>query len=343
MTALNISQWWGSRPAAWRLTIAYMGILVGISMLFSVALYQLSAHELAQSLSQQYVRLRSPLGQSILVPPNQDFIEQELAAGKRRLALQLLYFNIIIVAGGSAASYFLARRTLRPIEDALTAQTRFAADASHELRTPLAAMQAEIEVALRNGKLSAAEARELLQSNLEEVGKLKALAEGLLRLARADGQAVPLSPVDLALVMTEAVRRVSGAAQAKSITVETDVTDLAVLADSPSLVELFVILLDNAVKYSPEKTTVAVGVHPRGRWAEITIRDQGRGIKPSDLPHIFERFYRADASRSKNHIEGYGLGLSIAENIAALHRGAISVESEVGQGSVFTLRLPLVS
>lgn len=340
-----LQHWWGQRPPAVRLSAAYMAIIMAISLIFSIALYQLSVGQLAQSLKQQYTRLRSIYGATVLIPVNPRQIEYELAAGKRRLAWQLFYFNGFILAAGTGLSYWLARRTLQPIETALLAQARFAADASHELRTPLAAMQTGIEVALRDPKLSRDDAAALLHSNLEEVAKLRDLADGLLRLARSEQASLPQTRVELAAIARDAAERVASIAAGRHIKLnnQVDSPGPATTGDATALAELVVILLDNAVKYSPTHTTVTISAWTDRGSAQLAIADQGCGIAPEDLPCIFDRFYRADPSRSAANVPGNGLGLSLAHQIVELHHGSIHVASTVGQGSTFTIRLPAAS
>jgi signal transduction histidine kinase len=114
---------------------------------------------------------------------------------------------------------------------------------------------------------------------------------------------------------------------------------LNVLANSVSTSDLLVILLDNAIKFSDEGTEVWVSARRNGRYVEISVADKGPGIKPADIPHIFERFYRADPSRSKNQTEGYGLGLPLAKKIAEANHASLSVKSKVGEGTTFCIRL----
>lgn len=340
---------WQRLSPAGRLAAAYVAIIVAISLLFTASLYRLSSAQLEDSLRREYLRFRPLInlnsdGSAGLIAPNgvtvqPDVVQYqtELKRGRQHLAFELIYFNLVILALASLASYQLARRTLRPIEDALEAQTRFSGDASHELRTPLAAMQAEIEVALRNSKLSATDARKLLESNLEEVGKLKDLSEGLLRLAR--GSQLEFEPVDLDEAISQAEGRLAKAAAARSVSIVRQGSGLAARGDAQTLVELIAILLDNAIKYGSSGGTVTVGQARQGRQAVITVADQGQGIAEADLPRIFERFYRAEASRSRE-TGGYGLGLSIAAKIVETHKGTIQAANS-DQGAVFTLRLPL--
>lgn len=333
------------RSATFRLTLWYLAIIMAISILFSVVIYGTSEQELQQSFRRESIFYQLGPGFRVNLDDGQtNATPQELFNdAKSRLKLNLVIINagILILAGG--ASYVLARRTLTPIEAALEAQGRFAADASHELRTPLTAMKSEIEVALRGKELSSAEARQLLGSNLEEIAKLEALSAGLLRLAQQDGQAISKSPVDLAAVSSAAVKRLSAAANKQGVQIDNRIGKMTVGGDSESIVELLVILLDNAIKYSPAKSKITLDATTHGHWVNITVRDEGQGIKALDIPRIFDRFYRADTSRSKQQIAGYGLGLSIAKNIVDLHGGTIEVASRPEKGSVFTVKLPLAS
>jgi signal transduction histidine kinase len=349
---------WQERPPAVRLAAAYVGIMMAISLVFTVSLYHLSSTQLQDSLRREYLHFRplinvvpSDGSDSFALTPDASQYQAELSAGRRHLALELAYFNLVILILAGAASYQLARRTLRPIEDALEAQTRFAGDASHELRTPLTAMQAEIEVALRNTKLSGADARKLLGSNLEEVGKLKVLSDGLLRLARGTGE-LPVGPVALAEVISQAVQRLAKAAAAKKVEVTSSGGTVEALGDTPTLIELIAILLDNAIKFSPAGSPVAIQLARQGRQAVVTVSDHGPGIADQDLPHIFERFYRADRAHGRYELEstgmtqsvpGSGLGLAIARQIVEEAGGTLTVESTLGVGSCFTVRLPLTT
>ena len=141
----------------------------------------------------------------------------------------------------------------------------------------------------------------------------------------------------------EAVRQVEASAAAKHVTLVCRAGKQRVLGDPGSLMELAVILLENAVKYSPAGSTVELTSRSSGRNGYLSIIDQGKGIAVTDLPHIFERFYRADNSRSQSGTQGYGLGLSIAHKIVDMHKGAIHAKSQLGHGSTFTIRLPLIS
>lgn len=330
------------QSATFRLTLWYLAIIMAISILFSVVIYGTSEQELRQSYHRESMIYQLGPGFRLNLNDNLGNATPEdlFNDAKTRLKLNLVIINagILILAGG--ASFVLARRTLSPIEAALEAQGRFAADASHELRTPLTAMKSEIEVALRGRELSGGEARQLLESNLEEIAKLEALSTGLLRLAQQDGQTIAKSPVNLGEASGAAIKRLSAAAKKQDVQIDNKIGDLTAGGDRDSIVELLAILIDNAIKYSPAKSKITLGATTHGHWAHITVRDEGQGIKALDIPRIFDRFYRADSSRSKQQIAGYGLGLSIAKKIADLHGGTIEVTSRPGKGSVFTVKLP---
>ena len=321
-----------------KLTLSYLAIIMAISLTFSVVQYRISSNEVGNGLRRQGAIYQLP-GESFNGQDLYSARQREVEASHRRLVASLTVANLAILLAAGLASYVLARRTLQPIEDALETQGRFAADASHELRTPLTAMKSEVEVALRDPKLNAGEARELLKSNLEEIAKLEALTNGLLKLARQDG-GVPDEAVRLDDVARAAVDRLHHELAERKIDLSLTLAELTVSGDRASLLELVVTLLDNAVKYSERGTAIAIRGEEHGKIATLAIEDHGVGIKAVDLPHIFDRFYRADTSRSKLAADGYGLGLSIAKQIADMHHGSITVRSTPGRGSTFIIQLP---
>lgn len=327
------------RSVALRLTLIYLAIIMALSISFSVVIYRLSSQEMVHTLPGQKVFVQ-------YVDPDRfnDFDilrQQSLEESEHNLQMNLVLLNLATLAVGAAVSYILARRTLQPIEDAFEAQGRFTADASHELRTPLTAMQTSIEVGLRNPKLTLGGSKELLNSTLDEVKKLSALANGLLKLTRSNNRDIPMRIVPLHTVVKEAISQLELAAKNKHITVDSRLSPLNVRGDHISLKEVAVILLDNAIKYSGADTTITVHAQQQGKFAVLTVADQGQGMKSTDLMHIFDRFYRADQSRSRDRVEGYGLGLPIARQLTEAHGGTIDVRSRPGEGSVFTVRLPI--
>ncbi len=327
------------RSAVLRLTVWYLFIIIAISLFFSSFIYFSSQREVRLGLPRRFIQseITEPFnGQGA----SESLRERTVDTIRQHLLVDLLEFDLGILVLGGIASYLLAQRTLRPIEVALDAQSRFTADASHELRTPLTAMRSEIEVALRDGRLSKQQAVDLLKSNLEEVAKLEGLSSGLLKLAQHDGAGMQLESVDLQPAIEAAVARHQKSAKAHQVTVHADVdADIFVQGESDALVELFSILLNNAIKYSHPGGSVWLQVQPGASAVRVVVRDEGVGIKALDLPYIFERFYQADSSRSKTQRGGYGLGLSIAKKIVTTLGGSITATSEPGKGSTFTVTL----
>lgn len=341
------------QSARLKLTAWYLVLIMAISIVFSIVIYQGIAQEIDRSLRMQQFRIYriqhpGAIPPTIVLSPDNlpvDYSEiYESATNRIRLVLILINAGIFLLAG--TAGYFLAGRTLRPIQEMVDEQNRFITDASHELRTPITALRSEIEVNLRDEKLSLAEARSLLESNLEEVQNLQSLSDNLLQLAQhQQPQVLEVKPaISVADVLEEAVHKVHSLAKKKSITIERKkIGTIKVKGDKQSLIQLFVILLENAIKYSSEKTTVFITTKSVDHVIQVLVSDQGIGIDKKDIPHIFDRFYRADSSRTKQDVSGYGLGLSIAKKIIDGHKGEITVKSEKNQGTTFTVQLQKAS
>lgn len=322
------------RSAVMRLTLFYLAILTLICVSFSVVVYDLSVREIDRSAPAQVLQR---LGGLLPGDYERRWLDA-LDESRGRLKQRLILTNVVIIALGAIGSYWFARRTLQPIDESVERQGRFISDASHELRTPLTAIQTETEVGLRDPKLTLKEAKALLESNLEEAKRLSALTSSLLELSSGQ-QTLRLEPVQLSEVVTRALAQVEPARAGAKTEITVAVADEAVLGSAPQLEELFVILLDNAIKYSSSGAQVSVIAKQQGRQVTITVHDTGVGITADDLPHIFDRFYRADASRSKRHIQGHGLGLSIAKQIVDTHGGHIAATSKPGHGTTFIVRL----
>jgi signal transduction histidine kinase len=330
-----------------RLTGVYLAVLLLLSTVFSVALYRVSVTDLDRNYGRAVDFARRFGGFQLYPEQRDDYLaerKEELENGHRHVIDQLLVLNAAILVSGGIFSYLLARRTLEPIEEAHTALERFTADASHELRTPLTTMQTEIEVALMNPRLTVKESRVLLESNLEEVGRLSTLSDRLLTLARLDEHELPREKFAVKALVEKSVDAVQPRAAVKGVVLKTELGGLQkqiIYGDAASLSEALIILLDNAIKYSEPGKTVHIDAAVRHRTVLIAVKDKGIGIPPADVPRIFERFYRADQSRTKDARHGHGLGLALAHKIVVLHQGKIEVRSTLGKGSTFTLTLPL--
>jgi two-component system, OmpR family, heavy metal sensor histidine kinase CusS len=220
---------------------------------------------------------------------------------------------------------------------------RFTADASHELRTPLAAIRTEAEVALAR-PMSVEEHQQLLGSVLEECDRLGRLTDQLLLLAREDaGAAPPHGRVELAGLLRGAVEALRPLAEARGLRLAADVAGpLAVRGNEGRLRQVFLNLLDNALKYTPPGGAVATRLRRQGDEAVVEVSDTGVGIAPEHQPRVFDRFYRVDKARSRAE-GGTGLGLSIARGIVLAYGGTIGLASEPGRGTTVTVALPLLT
>lgn len=224
---------------------------------------------------------------------------------------------------------------LARLESAVKTLSQFAADASHELRTPLSVIRTTADLAMRRAR-PAESYRESLQEISAEAERMTQLIEDLLTLARSDTAAaeMPLSTIDLREVVEQACSEMRRIAGIRGVRIDSTLGDgpATISGNRAALHRLFLLLLDNAVKYSRDGESVVVKIELAGPHTAVTIQDFGVGIAAADLPHIFKRFYRTDHARSGG---GHGLGLSLAQSIARLHGGEIQVESTEGSGSKF--------
>jgi signal transduction histidine kinase len=242
---------------------------------------------------------------------------------------------LLIAVGGG---WFLG--AFSRLQRALESQRRFTTDASHELRTPLATMAAETEWALARPR-TADEYRESVETCRRAMERMTRVVDRLLTLARADHDAIRLqrAPVPLEPVVREAVGLVYPLATRRGITIETKIDTATVEGDRERLTELVTNLCSNAVEYNRDGGRVTIEVWPEGGEACMRVTDSGLGISADDLPRIFERFYRPDASRDR-HTGGAGLGLAIAKWIVDAHGGRITCSSTPGEGTAMLIRLP---
>jgi len=363
-----------------KLTLWYLVIIMTVSVSFSAIIYRGVAIELERRFNTIQSRLQ--LRRAIFIPaqPNQQIISfiEDLEDSKKRVVLILGYANIVILVFSAVAGYFLAGKTLRPIESAMKEQKRFVADASHEFKTPLTSLQTSIEVALRDKKLNLKESKTVLKESLNDIQSLTKLSNYLLSLAKfQENNSFPKERVEAAEVVSKSIKRISPLAKKKKIEIKENLEKVAIKSHPESLDKLVTILLDNAIKYTNSSGHITVSLFKTSRSATIEIQDNGIGISKEDLPHIFERFYkgsdghvansdvfasyaykggdghvansdvftsyayRASTSRPETNSSGFGLGLSMAKQIVEMHGGEIKVNSRVDKGTTFTVKLPL--
>jgi signal transduction histidine kinase len=241
----------------------------------------------------------------------------------------------------SASSWWLAGRSLRPAQLSWERQQTFVANASHELRTPLTLLRASAEVALRGLPTQDADRRELLGDVLNETDHMSRLVDELLLLSRLDAGQLKIDrqPIDLPELLADVRRQIGRVADERGVYLDAGPASGMALGDAMRLRQVLLILLDNALRHTPAGGKICVEALSHGRHVDIMIADTGVGIAPEHLPHVFERFYRADSARGSS---GSGLGLSIARGLIEAQRGQIAIASQPGQGTRVTVSLPRV-
>ena len=231
-------------------------------------------------------------------------------------------------------------RMMTRLDDAFQHINRFSADVSHELRTPLTILRGELEAAVQHERLTP-ELLDLVGSALEETERLRTIVDQLLVVSRLDAGDVHMDkvPLDLGQLATSTADQMLLLAEEKSITVQCDVQPgVGVEGDPSRLKQVVVNLLDNAIRYTGEGGAISVSTARKNGWATLMVADNGAGIPPEALPHVFERFYRADKARSR-YSGGSGLGLAIVKAICNAHRGEVEIASTEGVGTTVTVRL----
>ena len=245
---------------------------------------------------------------------------------------------VIILAG-----YYLARRSMIPIQASWEKQQQFVADASHELRTPLAVVKSNAELILRHPAHTVEEESIRVTNIIREVRRMTKLVANLLTLARSDANQleIKLEPVNVKELLAMIAEQFVPLAEMEGLQLQVKLGEqLELPADRERLHQLLVILLDNAIKYTPPPGRLLMTGTRQGSSLIVTVEDSGPGIPPEDLPHVFDRFYRGDKARSRE-MGGTGLGLSIAKWIVEQHGGKISVENKAGGGARFSVALPV--
>ena len=325
-----------------RLALSYLAVIMTLSLVFSVIIYAITSVQLDRPL---------PPGEHAQQPPElieRQFshrLEQRNRETRGSVIMSLAALNGVMLLVGYWLSVMLARRTLEPIERSIEQQAQFVSDASHELRTPLAALSLVNEVALRKSTLTEKKARQVLSQNVAEIKKLTELSNSLLDLAKSEQTMTEpelASPIKL---IEEVAVQFAPAAQVKRVTISYKNRGFAhnMLLQTNAVRQILAIFMDNAIKYAPPKNgevNVIAWVNRKKHALEFAVRDNGPGIAPGDQKHIFERFYRADAARTRTDVSGHGLGLAIAKSLADRCGYTIRVKSQPPNGAEFTLFVP---
>lgn len=340
------------RSARLKLTLFYLAILLGFSLILTISIRVMAEREYNRSQSAQLGEVKHMFvgfpwkdvtTEVTVTRPDRalrSIQSDEAVMVRQHLNRDFAVINGLALLVGGALSYWFAGRTLRPIEQAHRAQARFASDASHELRTPLAAMRVENEVFLRQPNITDKEAREQIESNLEEVQRLETLSTNLLALSHYEYAMLPLDTLDPTELVAGAIVQNQKMLDTRHVKVEQHIKPAKITGNQESLTQLLSILLDNARKYGPRDGLVTIkGYRQSGEYL-IQVIDQGPGIADADLPHIFERLYRGDRARTSK-TGGYGLGLALAQEICRANRASIEATNAKQGGACFTIRLEL--
>lgn len=270
--------------------------------------------------------------------PIEQLIAETAKISDRNLSYRLAVSNPDDEIGRLAEAF---NRTLGRLESSFKRVRQFSADVSHELRTPLTILRGETEVGLKWGR-ETEELREVLNNNLEEIKRMSTIVEFLLELSRVEGGEVPLATVDVDLVelLQDLLAQVQPVAEEKGVALSFQAGEgMLIQGDLHRLRQIFVNLLENAIKYTPLGGSVSVEIAATAEQITVAVSDTGAGIAAEDLPFIFDRFYRVEKSRNRA-VGGYGLGLSLVKSLTEAHGGRIEVVSEPDRGSTFTVYLP---
>ncbi|MBQ7574113.1 MAG: HAMP domain-containing histidine kinase [Clostridia bacterium] len=260
------------------------------------------------------------------------------------LLLVLILTMIIATFGAVMISWLFANRSIKPIEEAYNKQKQFIADASHELKTPLAAINTNLDVLMSHADSTIAEERKWLIYIKDETKRMIKLTQDLLYLTRTENTQdnTVYSKISWTQIANNAVMLMEARAFENGQTITQDISDgIFVTASDDKLKQLCLILVDNAIKYTPNGENIIITLNKKGNDAVFTVKNTGIGIKDDDIAHLFDRFYRADKSRTNDKTFGYGLGLPIAKAITKSLDGHISVSSKENEYTEFKVKLPL--
>lgn len=312
--------------ASVKLTALYVAIIAVIVIGFSLFLYESAIINFAEiyELDEQAQRIVH---------------QRAFDSAAHRLQNTLVFSDIAIILASAGVGYFLAKRTLRPVEESYEAQRLFAANASHELRTPLAVMKNEIEVLLRDTHSERAQVQRTLSSNLEEIENMSSLIQNLLLLARSGQVQDGRGNSNIETVVQQTLEKMRPIADEKDIKLVKEFLDVGTVSVSEKILARALInIIENSLKYTPSGGSILVRAIKENTHARIDIIDTGEGIPAEELPHIFDRFYRGKSNSSDT---GTGLGLALVRESIEQWNGSVSVQSELGKGTTVTITIPL--
>lgn len=312
------------KKARLKLTALYLLIIIAIIVVFSVLLFRYTAQHLRDNMEEDSA---------------QQAVAVERVIGE--LGYAIVIGDAAIIACAGFLGYWLAGKTLKPIQIALDAQERFSANASHELRTPISVVKTDLEVFLKKPQPTIDDAKIAASRSLEEMNRMSGMVENLLTLARSKQSDIPIEFEEVSVVkmINAIVKKLERLAATKhlSLTVKKE-ADTLVFGNERMLEQLFFNLVQNAISYTNAGSVIVTITSSKA--VTVQVADTGIGISQTELQHIFEPFYKADVSRTAQS-GSVGLGLAIVKELVDKHKGSIHIESELGQGTTVTVTLPL--
>ncbi len=313
-----------------------MAIAVVLSVLLSVFLYHIATVELKEGLNQfRALSVNDNDGDEDINLTNHEYDERA-----SQLFIQIVYFNLVVILLSTTGSLFLARRTLKPIQEVHEAQVRFTAHASHELKTPLSAIRADTESVLMMKQPDEVLLKRTLKANLRDVRRMDELANHLLNAARLRSvKPVDLVKLDLKPLARQAIAEIRRTAGFKGARIKLTAASVEVTADPIAIKQVMLSLIENALKYSGNHGSVELNIYRQGKTALMVVSDSGPGFSKQDLPHIFEPFYRSSSNEAD--VDGFGLGLSLAQEVVKNSGGSIEAKNAKSGGAEITVKLPV--
>ena len=321
-----------------RLALSYLTVIMTLSVLFSGIIYTVTSSQLNRSLPpDDHIKQSTDIEDQF-----NHRLERRDNKTREMVIMSLVVLNGVMLMFGYWLSLLLARRTLMPIEQSIEQQAQFVSNASHELRTPLAALLLSNEIAMRKRVLTDEKARQVLSRNVEEIKKLANLSNSLLDLAKSENALNDPELIDISEIIKEVIGQYSRVAKAKQVKIFHNIPDgQKVTLQVNAVRQILSILMDNAIKYAPQKVgEVKIWARLNKNSVEFIVKDNGPGISSNDQKHIFERFYRANAARTRTDASGYGLGLAIAKTLADRCGYTIRIKSKPSAGAEFILVIP---
>ncbi len=337
------------KEAKLKLTGWYLAIIMSITIAFSSTVYFGVVQYTQIALESQMRKIERQMeiyGENFPLPKILEarYDIEALLEFRKNTFVTLLGINLLVLIISAVLGYFLAGKTLDPIEQMIQKQKRFISDAAHEIRTPLTAMKTDLEVTLRDKNLKISDSKAALSNTIEEIDRLHILTTRLLEKSRAQNSEELVDPkiIHADEILNKVVSKFSNLAKEKNQVIKTFIKPSKVKGDPLKIEELFSNILENAIKYNFPQKEIIVRMEIKRGNSVTQIIDHGIGISEQDLPNVFEPFYRTDQSRTNSGKEGYGLGLSISKEIVSSHKGHIHIRSKPSQGTTVTITIPAI-